>query len=391
MSRNKPLIPPLLILLLACLAGTAWYLNDSQQSDLFIPKVRATVQPVKMKQCCECHDKVCQQYTGAPHLRTLRKATDPSVMDKFAGRKITLKENGHTYRFYKDHDELWVKCDGYPSPVRIEWFFGSGLHAITPVSLFPNEAGKSELLQHIVSWYPSDKLGITLGLQELAHDRSGIQALGEVSSHASTLNCFGCHTSYLGDVQGEINTKEMIAGVSCVRCHLEGEAHIQAAERGDRNLHILNWNQLTPLDSINRCGECHRRSDQLEPDEIHPDNKLLIRFAPVGLSQSPCFLKQNDVKFADGKTARMDCTTCHNPHEQASRDPEFYRQICLNCHSDLKDHAPVCSKKPMQSECLQCHMPSVQVHDNLPFTDHWIRIHERDKERFPEFLLNKSN
>lgn len=389
MSHKYPFLAPIIILLLACLSGTAWYLYGSQQNISFVPKIRSVEHPVKMKQCCECHEKVCHQFSGAPHLRTLRKATDADVLDKFAGKEITLKENGHTYRFYEEDDALWVACDGYPKPIRIDWMFGSGLHALTPVSLFPNEQGKSELLQHIISWYPSGKLGITLGLQELAHSKSGIQALGEVSSHASTLNCFGCHTSYLGNIQGEIQPTQMIAGISCVRCHLNGEEHIRAVEAGEKDLKLVNWNHLSPLDSINRCGECHRRSDQLEPDEIHPDNDILIRFAPISMSQSPCFLKQGELKLPDGKSSRFDCTTCHNPHQQASRDPEHYRQICLNCHSDLKGHAPVCSKESMKSQCLQCHMPPVNVHDNLSFTDHWIRIRELDKQRFPEFQLKK--
>jgi len=388
MNHKYSFIPPLLILLLACLSGTAFYLYGSQQSPTFVPKVLSVEQPVRMKQCYECHEKVCHQFSKAPHLRTLRKATDPDILDKFAGKEITLKENGHTYHFYEDKGALWVSCDGYPHPVQIEWVFGSGLHAITPVSLFPNEQGKSELLQHIVSWYPSGKLGITLGLQELAHSKSGIQALGEVSSHASTLNCFGCHTSYLGNVQGEIQTSQMIPGVSCVRCHLNGKEHIKAVERGEKDLKLTKWNQLSPLESINRCGECHRRFDQMEPDEIHPDNDLLIRFAPIGMSQSPCFIKQGELNLPPGKSSRFDCTTCHNPHQQASRDPEHYRKICLNCHSNLKGHASVCSQESMQSDCLKCHMPPVNVHDNLSFTDHWIRIREFDKKRFPPFLLN---
>ncbi|MCH9655119.1 MAG: hypothetical protein K0U89_14770 [Planctomycetes bacterium] len=388
MNQKYSCIPPILILLLACLSGTAFYLYGSQQSLPFVPNVQSAEQPVRMKQCCECHEKVCHQFSKAPHLRTLRNATDADVINKFAGKEVTLKENGHTYSFYEDERALWVSCSGYPGPVRIEWVFGSGLHAITPVSLFPNEKGQSELLQHIVSWYPSGKLGITLGLNELAHSKSGIQALGEVSSHASTLNCFGCHTSYLGNVQGEIQTSEMIPGVSCVRCHLNGEEHIKAVEQGAKDLKLTKWNQLTPLESINRCGECHRRFDQMEPDEIHPANDLLIRFAPIGMSQSPCFIKQGELKLPAGKSSRFDCTTCHDPHQQASRDPEFYRQICLNCHSNLQGHAAVCSKESMQSQCLKCHMPPVNVHDNLSFTDHWIRIREFDKKRFPQFQLN---
>lgn len=389
MSSKFPFLIPVLILLLACVSGTAWYLYGSQESISFVPKVRSAEQPVKMKQCCECHEKVCHQFAGAPHLRTLRKATDADVLDKFAGKEVTLKENGYTYRFYEQDGALWVACDVYPNHVRIEWIFGSGLHALTPVSLFKNEAGKSELLQHIVSWYPSGKLGVTLGLQELAQNTAGIETLGEVLSHEKTMGCFGCHTSYLGTERGEIQTSQMIAGVSCTRCHLNGEAHIRAVERGEKDLKLMKWEQLSPLESINRCGECHRRSDQLEPDEIHPDNELLIRFAPIGMSQSPCFIKQGELKLPPGKSSRFDCTTCHDPHEQASRDPEYYREICLNCHSQLEGHAPVCSKESMKSQCLKCHMPAVNVHDNLSFTDHWIRIREFDQQRFPELKFKK--
>jgi len=43
----------------------------------------------------------------------------------------------------------------------------------------------------------------------------------------------------------------------------------------------------------------------------------------------------------------------------------------------------------MGSQCLKYHMPALNVQDNLYFTDHWIRIRELDKQRFPEFQLKK--
>ncbi len=30
----------------------------------------------------------------------------------------------------------------------------------------------------------------------------------------------------------------------------------------------------------------------------------------------------------------------------------------------------------------------MNLHENLSFTDHWIRIREFDKKRFPQFQLN---
>ena len=130
---------------------------------------------------------------------------------------------------------------------------------------------------------------------------------------------------------------------------------------------------LPPLESINRCGECHRRSDQFTPDELTPQNKLLVRFAPVGLSLSACFKHQSAKKTADGTTMRLVCTTCHDPHREAERDPQHYVRQCRECHGPKPHQAPPCPTEPMTSNCLPCHMPQVEVQKHLRFTDHWIR------------------
>ena len=156
-------------------------------------------------------------------------------------------------------------------------------------------------------------------------------------------------------------------GVSCGRCHLKTASHA----RSDGELPTSPaWTALTALESINRCGECHRRADEFTRDELTVDNSLLIRFAPVGLAQSKC--------FQDLAEGRLDCLTCHNPHQAAATDAEYYRQRCLDCHAvqeqpDPKS-APICAAEPMSSDCLNCHMPKVDVSPHLRFTDHWIRV-----------------
>jgi hypothetical protein len=70
----------------------------------------------------------------------------------------------------------------------------------------------------------------------------------------------------------------------------------------------------------------------------------------------------------------MDCLTCHDPHKPAEKSKEFYVEKCLQCHGPEKHQVSECTSAVTSSECLKCHMPTVNVTDNLTLTDHWIRI-----------------
>jgi hypothetical protein len=187
---------------------------------------------------------------------------------------------------------------------------------------------------------------------------------------AEALRCFACHCSYVPVEKGRIDFDRLITGVNCTRCH-EGAAQHLAAE-GSAPAGVA-WKSLSALDSINRCGECHRRGDEFTSDELTPDNKLLLRFAPVGLSQSPCFQAQG---ASPGE--RMDCLTCHNPHRPAATDPAFYAQRCLQCHQPEAAGHVSCPIAPQGNDCLRCHMPKVSVSEGLSFTDHWIRVRDQN-------------
>ncbi|RYD90768.1 MAG: hypothetical protein EOP50_15430, partial [Sphingobacteriales bacterium] len=67
------------------------------------------------------------------------------------------------------------------------------------------------------------------------------------------------------------------------------------------------------------------------------------------LQQSPCFLK----------TKTLECSTCHNPHENASRDLKAYSAVCSNCHQQVRhdfDNDPA-RAAAAASNCIDCHMP----------------------------------
>jgi hypothetical protein len=183
---------------------------------------------------------------------------------------------------------------------------------------------------------------------------------------------------------GRIDSANVQPGLGCARCHYEASEHLVAVGAGETNVdadrvnagddaRFDDWSQLPPLDSVNRCGECHRRADEFTAEELQPDNSPLVRFASVGLVMSRCFQQQATLPPSSA-VRRLTCLTCHDPHRPAESDPDFYRQRCLECHGTSPSHVRPCSSRPPSTQCTTCHLPKVGVHESLNFSDHWIRV-----------------
>ncbi len=358
-----------------------WPVIQDQQPGLPRPSVMASVRPAPMQSCAECHAKEVGEFKNAPHNQTLRTPLEIDAGKIFGNQTVRIGDVESVWSLNALDNSVRVDSTAYPSPIRVDWLFGSGSHAITPVSLNPDADGRTGLIEHHVSWYPEAGLAATLGITDSHQTDAGINAVGLCLHHPEAMECFGCHATHLLVEHGQLIQSQIVPGVQCARCHVQTHEHVAAMQNGSQETFMDDWKQLTPLESINRCGECHRRADQMTADELTPTNKLLVRFAPVGMSQSACFQKQDAVKAVSGSVKPFNCTFCHDPHQPASRDTSFYVNRCLECHSSQPGHASPCRSQPMTSQCLSCHMPSVEVQKHLRFTDHWIRIHpDKDAE-----------
>lgn len=329
--------------------------------------------------CAACHQEIVERMKAAPHLNTLTPATAPQLAGRFAGT-FSDSERQREFRFFDGAEQLHVTTDGVEQPVTLHWVFGSGSHAQTPVSVQADARGQWRILQHAVSWYPDHGLDWTLGATDFGGEISGgleangqtdveplgLERHGDWVAPAETLACFRCHSAQL-DPQRLAEPGGVQPGLGCIRCHVNAETHAaeQEGQVVDGLPPMLGW-EVSAREHVDRCGECHRRADQTPTDEITPQANHIVRFASVGLVQSKCFTGSQR-----RSQLRMDCLTCHDPHQRASRSAAFYSAQCQQCHQ--RDDVAACPQQPDSQDCIGCHMQKRETQPHLSFTDHWIR------------------
>jgi tetratricopeptide (TPR) repeat protein len=182
-------------------------------------------------------------------------------------------------------------------------------------------------------------------------------AVGLSLSPTFESKCLACH--------GEPNAKGpagKTGGVQCEACHGPGSGHLLAAGQGQPKAGIVNPARLTVKQSIAICAQCHvglARFSDPTPDD------LLVANQVRALESSECFLQSGQA---------FSCTACHDPHKNSSSDDKRAVNTCLGCHSiRAKPHAAICPVNAT-SECIGCHMPSVEI-GPLHLVDHVIRVH----------------
>lgn len=336
-----------------------------------VPVVQSSKLRVSERRCAECHAEITTSFASAPHSRTLSRISDPEVARCFENRSFHNESTGVKFRYEMRDGRLIVSTSAYARELYIDWVFGSGTHAMTPLITWADDPGETCGIEHGVSWYPGDQLGVTLGMDKL-HEPEGILALGNPRPSAEVINCFGCHSSYIPVAGRAIDLENIEPGVGCVRCHADAARHLSEMDQGV-SAQPERLSLLTPIESVNRCGECHRRADEMSGD-ILPEDQSLARFASVGLVQSACFKQQDKVANASGEPVRFDCNSCHNPHQGTTSDWRVHASVCLSCHQNGDPQMVMCHSAARDENCLSCHMPQQPANENLHFTDHWIRI-----------------
>jgi hypothetical protein len=337
--------------------------------------------------CAECHPGEAALHSRTGHARTLSSAGRLPLARRLDGTTVVdplLPEVLWSYRLRDGQLRLERNAGGKVEDCILEYAFGSGHHATTFVSVIDPKV--PAILEHRLTYYPQeDALGTTPG--HIASRRPPwVTSHGSVPPRELARRCFQCHATEISARGGQsIDEATMIPNVTCERCHGPARDHVAAARRGAAELELslsFGLGRWTAENLLTLCGDCHRHPSRARPEQIRSDDPRLVRFQPIGITQSKCYTKSG---------GGFSCVTCHDPHARTSTDRAAYDSVCMSCHAA----GGVSSAQPAQparasstscpispsSRCVECHMPRVDGGQFFLVSDHWIRV--RRPEEFP--------
>lgn len=360
-----------LILSIAALAAVAapivWWVGWSTSSgrdDIPSPTDIRENAYVSEQRCAECHSDQAADHRTSGHASTFYETAEFEPARWLDGQTFQDPERPYSYIYRFDEQRgLSVSIDGPSDRASFDltYALGSGKNAVTFLSLVPDRFGDTLGMEHRVSLYSREggwDLDITPG-QRGEVPQQEIEFFGKIVRGDTLTSCVDCHTSQAEIVRQDI--ENLHPHVGCQSCHGPGRAHVTAMESDLPD----EYSQITgqsAREEVDVCGKCHRLTPAASDVNISPDEIKIVRFQSVGLPQSRCFSESK---------GRLTCTTCHDPHNGVSRDVAHYVERCLKCHSE--DEQTLCPVSPREN-CIQCHMPPIDIHRGIEFHDHWIRV-----------------
>ncbi|MFH6997566.1 cytochrome c3 family protein [Flavobacterium sp. FlaQc-57] len=354
--------------------------------------------------CIQCHQTQYDMALKSSHFKATAPAISGNVLGDFdKGNHIFIYDKNTKLVMEKRNDSLYqvlYKNGKEVEAHRFEIVFGTK-HAQT--SVYWRDHNTYELP---VSYYNSIHNWAT---------SPGFPADKPYFDRIVVKDCYSCHSSNISsrninqtsqdknflsmEVEDVIDKKTIVYGIDCERCHGPAKKH---AEFHLKNPDVKIANSITSFKTLNRqqkldaCALCHAGNDGMKMKsrfDFKPGDNLsdfyrntrsitdTAQFDVHGnqfrlMSQSKCFIKSE----------KMDCITCHNPHENASKNLASYSKICMSCHQGLKHNETTLktmSGSSLTSNCVECHMPKkssgaikFQLSDSKQLSDYILRTHK---------------
>jgi predicted CXXCH cytochrome family protein len=377
--------------------------NCSNKSDEYIDP-RGT-DYAGSESCIQCHQTQYDMALKSSHFKATAPAIPENVLGDFdKGNHIFIYDKNTRLAIEKRNDSLYQVLYKNGKEVEAHPFdivFGTK-HAQT--SVFWRNRNTYELP---ISYYHSIKGWAT---------SPGFPADKPYFDRMVVKDCYSCHASNASsrsvqqnstevifismDVEDIIDPKTIVYGIDCERCHGPAKKH---AEFHLKNPNVKVANSITSIKNLSRqqkldaCALCHGGNDGMKMKsrfDFKPGDNLsefyrstrsvtdTTTFDVHGnqfrlMAQSKCFVNSE----------KMDCITCHNPHENASKDLASYSKICMSCHQTGIKHSDktlkTMSGSLLANNCVECHMPKkssgaikFQRSDSKQLSNYILRTHK---------------
>ena len=349
--------------------------------------------------CIKCHSNIFNSYLHTAHYIASSPATTSIIHGSFINgfnvftlndsQKIVMEKSDsglfQTYYLNKKIKERYrfdIVFGGVKGESYLYWQ-GNELYQL-PISYFNS--------QHQWSTSP----GYKFNFLDYAYSRS------------IKKQCMECHTSYISDLsekqQGfnrheQFDKSSLVFTINCERCHGPAAQHVtfQTENPGIKTAHfITTYSSLNRSQRIDICAVCHsgrttqllRSTYEFVPGDSFVNFKIQEFYRAVDTANLD--VHGNQVQLLQSskcyKFSKMDCATCHDPHQNARGNDMIFAQKCLTCHNNSNHIDCKISNKlsteALKANCINCHMPalptkviSVQVSDTLPQIKFFVHTH----------------
>jgi hypothetical protein len=319
--------------------------------------------------CRSCHKTIYDSYIHTAHFNTTQEAGDNNIAGNFQPPHNRFQYNDSTWIDLQKRDSGYYQAafvNGKETEAhRIDILFGIR-HAQTFLSW-----KKDRTIELPVSYYKAINGWAT---------SPGFSSTRVYFSRFINAGCYECHSSFIGSklnpgprgMEEVLHRNTMIFGIDCEKCHGPAATHVQYHTNNPGSAiakYITAISNLPRERKLDACAVCHSGNNKIQVQStfrFKPGDTLSnyfttwsgtganARFDVHGnqfqlLAQSACFRKTNT----------LDCSTCHNPHADASGNLTAYSASCSNCHgkvqhSFVKDEL---EEKRLAANCIDCHMP----------------------------------
>lgn len=367
--------------------------------------------------CKQCHKSVYDSYVATSHFNSTQASSIKNIVGSFIAGQNTFAVNPET-KIVMEHRD-------------------SGLFQVLYVKGKEQEARRMDITfgikhaQTFLYWQGNKTFELPISYYTSVHTWASSPAYPSVMIFKRSIGkgCFECHSSYIDGklnptnqgVEEVFDKNSLITGIDCQRCHGPATNHVNyhlAYPYLKEAKYIVTSHSLSRQQKLDACAVCHSGNDrqkEISSFRFKMGDTLANFFSPWAhrntnmefdvhgnqynlMAQSQCFLQS--------KT--LTCSTCHDPHTNASTNLSEYSKKCISCHANtrhsvIKKDATV--SDTIESNCIDCHMPE-QPSRAITFQlagsslksayllrTHKIAIYSKDKKGTPGIvsLLNNNN
>ena len=357
--------------------------------------------------CRNCHQTITDSFVRTAHFFDSRPADSTSIKGSFA-------EGENRYRYNQFMEVIMYKDEGkymqaalvngmLTTSAPFDVVIGSGRNGQTYLTWVNNQ-----LFQLPISYYaPSRQWCNSPGFPNYYFFGRQVPA-----------NCLECHTTktvVLSHETNEFDPSSVVYGITCERCHPGAQQHAEfhtSHPEEKKSKYVVSATNFPRQLRMDACALCHSGlRDALQPPFTYQVGDSLVKYShghPVSKQADTLDVHGNQYGLLTAsqcyiKSSNMDCSTCHNVHNNEFKNPKLFSTKCMNCHNGT-DHTE-CTMKTGRNivksdNCIDCHMPvlaskkillNVQRGDRLLpdyLRSHYIAI---NKEAAADFIRKNKN